>query len=264
MKERVISAIIALVIVIPIIIIGGLTFKIAVALIAAVGFWELARFKNEQRKTPILMRIIGLCSLLAVILSASNENGFTIDFKLITLIIFLTLIPLVFYHDNKKYNITDALFIIGSVFFLGIAFNYLIVVRAFDLDYLIFLLLITIFTDIFAYITGMLIGRHKMVPSISPKKTWEGFIGGTTLGVFISTVFYMSAFEYTGSILILILIITFLSIIGQMGDLVFSSIKRYYNKKDFSNIMPGHGGILDRLDSILFVMLAFSFIVYFL
>ena len=120
------------------------------------------------------------------------------------------------------------------------------------------------FTDIFAYVTGLLIGRHKLIPSVSPKKTWEGLIGGTVFGTFISTTFYISAFDYSGSILLLILIVMLLSLVGQMGDLVFSSIKRYYGKKDFSNIMPGHGGVLDRLDSLIFVMLAFSFIVYFL
>ncbi len=264
MKQRVISAIVALIIVIPIIFMGGLVFKIAVAALGTIGFWEMSRLKKDDRSVPLLMRIIGLCSMLVIILAANTNTGFAIDYKVITLIIFLTLIPLILYHDNKKYNIMDALSILGTVFFLGIAFNYLVVVREFDLNYLIFLLLITMFTDIFAYVTGSLIGKHKMVPTISPKKTWEGFIGGTIFGVFISTVFYIGAFDYTGNIFLLIVLVAFLSIIGQMGDLVFSSIKRYYNKKDFSNIMPGHGGILDRLDSILFVMLAFSFIIYFI
>ena len=264
MKQRVISAIVALIILVPIIFIGGIVFKLVVAAIGLIGYWEISRLKDKEKKTPLLIRIVGMISMLALILTAGSGDGFVIDYRVITLILFLILLPLVFYHNNKRYNISDALFIIGVIFFLGTAFNYLIVVREFDLNYLIFLLLLTMFTDIFAYVTGRLIGKHKMVPSISPNKTWEGFLGGTVLGVFISTVFYITAFSFTGNIFILIAIVTLLSIVGQMGDLVFSSIKRYYNTKDFSNIMPGHGGALDRLDSILFVMLAFSFVSYFL
>ena len=116
-------------------------------------------------------------------------------------------------------------------------------------------------TDTFAYLTGMLIGQHKLLESVSPKKTWEGLIGGTILGVFVSTVFYMTVVNASANILTVVSVTTFLSIIGQFGDLFFSAVKRYYGKKDFSNIMPGHGGILDRLDSIIFVMLAYSFFI---
>ncbi len=265
MKTRVISAIVALIIIIPIIFYGGLAFEIGVAIIGMIGLWELLKLRESERKFPILIKVITFLSFLAlVLLNTEYSDNFMLDYKVLALIIFLHLLPLVFYHDNKKYNITDALFLVGSIFFLGIAFNFLITVREFDLNYLIFLLLITIFTDTFAYITGMLIGRNKMIPSVSPKKTWEGFIGGTVFGVLISAAFYITTFNYTGNIFLLIFIVALLSIIGQMGDLVFSSIKRHFKTKDFGNIMPGHGGVLDRLDSILFVLLAFSFIMPYL
>ena len=265
MKTRIISAIVALIIAIPILIIGEWPFKIAVAILGVIGLHELLKLKEKEKKLPTLIKVITLLSFLALVLSNTGfNNNFMVDYKIITAIIFLSLIPLVFYHNNKKYNISDALYVMGVVFFLGVAFNFLIIVRDFDLNYLIFLLLITIFTDTFAYVTGLLIGKHKMIPSVSPKKTWEGCIGGTVIGTFISTMFYVNVFGFTGNIFILILIVMFLSIIGQMGDLVFSSIKRNYATKDFGNIMPGHGGVLDRLDSILFVLLAFSFIIPYL
>ena len=128
----------------------------------------------------------------------------------------------------------------------------------FDLKYLIFIMSITIFTDTFAYIVGRLIGKNKFAPTVSPNKTWEGFIGGLVFGTFISTVYYISVFNYSGNYLKIIFIIAILSTIGQIGDLVFSSIKRHYKIKDFGNIMPGHGGVLDRLDSIIFVSMAFN------
>ena len=107
----------------------------------------------------------------------------------------------------------------------------------------------------------MLLGSHKLLESVSPKKTWEGMIGGTIFGVLISSTFYHVVVDPNLPIYVLLIITTFLSIIGQFGDLVFSAIKRYYNKKDFSNIMPGHGGVLDRLDSIIFVILGFMFFI---
>ena len=103
----------------------------------------------------------------------------------------------------------------------------------------------------------MYIGKNKLAPSISPHKTIEGFIGGALMGTFVATTFYFTVIDSNISLVILILTTAFLSVIGQLGDLVFSSIKRTYGVKDFSNLIPGHGGILDRLDSIIFVILAF-------
>ena len=116
-------------------------------------------------------------------------------------------------------------------------------------------------TDTFAYITGLLIGKTKLLESISPKKTWEGIIGGTLFGTFISTMFYITGIDPSVNVIKIILVSAFLSILGSLGDLVFSAIKRYDGKKDFSNLMPGYGGILDRLDSLIFVLLGFMFFI---
>lgn len=261
MKKRILSAIVALLILIPIIVKGGYLFCFVASVIGLLGFRELMNLKEKEKDIPYVVKLIAAGSFVYLMLSNLDYQLFFADYKAITTILFFVLIPLVLYHDIKKYNINDALYLIGAIFFLGIAFNYLIVLRSFSMYYLIFLLLITIITDTFAHITGSLIGKHKLSPSISPNKTVEGLLGGTIFGTFISTIFYVSAFNYAGNIFLLILIVVFLSIIGQLGDLVFSGIKRYYGVKDFSGIMPGHGGILDRLDSILFVLLAFSFII---
>ena len=133
--------------------------------------------------------------------------------------------------------------------------------RHIDLKLFIFLFTITITTDTFAYITGMLIGKHKLLPEVSPKKTWEGVVGGTLMGIFVSAMFYHTCINPEFSYLYLILICAFLSVVGQIGDLVFSAMKRYFGIKDFGNIMPGHGGVLDRLDSIIFVILGFTFFI---
>ena len=152
-------------------------------------------------------------------------------------------------------------YLIGGVFFLGVSFSLFTLLRSEGLNILLYLLIIAIFTDTFALFTGLLIGKNKLLSDISPKKTVEGMVGGTVLGVFIASTFYNTFVDSTLPLYIVIFMTTFLSIIGQFGDLVFSAIKRYFGKKDFSNIMPGHGGILDRLDSIIFISLGFMFFI---
>ena len=156
------------------------------------------------------------------------------------------------------------MYLIGVLFFLGTAFNLLILVRNYNLLYLIFLVLITVITDTFAYITGSYIGKTKLSPYISPKKTWEGLLGGTFFGVLISSMFYYQVINTNVDVFVLAIMVTALSLLGQAGDLVFSSFKRYYDKKDFSNLIPGHGGILDRMDSLIFVLLGFVLVISFL
>jgi len=118
-------------------------------------------------------------------------------------------------------------------------------------------------TDIFAYVSGMLIGKHK-VTKISPNKSWEGYIIGTIMGTFIMSVFYTVFIGYQSNLLIVISIILLMSIMGQIGDLFFSAVKRGHNVKDFSNFIPGHGGIIDRIDSLIFTALIFVILMRYL
>ena len=263
MKKRILSAGIALAIFIPIFIIGGIPFAIAIYIISILALKEFLNAKTSRKNLPLFVEFISYIIYSLIVLSNINNSEmiFSIDFRVLAALFLIYLIPTVLYHNREQYSVTDAFYLIAGVFFLGVSFSLLIIIRNLNLDLIIYLFLITILTDTYAYITGSLIGRHKLLKEISPNKTWEGMIGGTIFGTIISVAFYILVIDPSISIYNISLITLFLSIIGQYGDLCFSAIKRYFNIKDFSNIMPGHGGILDRCDSIIFVMLGFMFFI---
>ena len=262
MKKRVISAIVALIICIPLLIIGGYPFYIGVSVLSVIGYYEIINLKERERKIPLFIKLLGLVTYLMIVLdNVVNSNVFLIDYKVLAIDAFALMLPIIFY-DKKKYNVNDALYLIGFSIFLGITFNFLMIFRNIDINYLIYILLITIMTDTFAHFFGTKIGKYKLCPSVSPNKTIEGAVGGAIMGTFISSVFYLTVFG--GKMLIVILISLMLSIVAQCGDLVFSAIKREYDVKDFGKIMPGHGGVLDRFDSLLFSILIFSIVASYL
>lgn len=265
MKTRVLSAIVALALMVPIFIQGGIVFNLTIYLLGILALKEFLGVKNKKKDIPTFIKFISYILLtLIMLLNTSGEEVFTMDYRLVAGLFSMLLIPTVLYHDRKRYSVNDAFYLIGGIFFISIAMSLFILIRNMGLNILIYLFLISIITDTFAYFTGMLIGRHKLLEEISPKKTWEGMIGGTVFGTFIGVMFYLTVINAEISLPFIILTTLFFSIIGQFGDLVFSAIKRYFNTKDFSNLMPGHGGILDRFDSIIFIMLAFTFFMNFM
>ena len=260
MTKRVASAIVMVLIFVPFLIMGGIPFTILMAVLGVLGLYELLKIRGDvKKKFPVVMRL--LAYLMTIFLIVNNANSidlqYDLDYRLVSLIIFIFLAPMVFINNSKKYNLNDALFLVGSVVFIGLSFNLLTVIRNFNIAYIIYLFLITTMTDTFALFTGMFIGKHKLAPEISPKKTIEGAVGGSIMGTLIATAFYTTVISSSVPLVFLILITLALTAVGQIGDLAFSSIKRYYGKKDFSDLIPGHGGILDRLDSLVFVTLAF-------
>lgn len=261
MKQRLISAIVALIIIIPIFIIGGNLYNLTVYILSLLALKEFIGIRETKKPIPNFIKFISFIILTLLIIPhmENEELLYAIDLRVISSLFTVFLIPTVLYHDKKTYTINDAFYMIGGVFFLGTAFHLLILYRNISFDLMLYLVLITIMTDTFAYVTGKLVGKTKLIESVSPNKTWEGLVGGTIMGTVISVMFFSRIINPETPIFDIAIVTVFLSILGQLGDLVFSSIKRYFGKKDFSNIMPGHGGILDRLDSIIFVMLGYLF-----
>lgn len=249
MKKRVISAVVALAIIIPLIALGGIYFKIGMAVLSILSMYEILKLRKEL---PIFIKVISYVLItLSVIFS---------DVSLLPIILITMSVLLVFF-DKSEYNVNDFTFVTAFLVLLSTVFTYFIYIRNEDVNILIYLLLITILTDTFALFGGKLFGKHKLIEKVSSKKTIEGSIIGSAFGTIIPSIYYIYMVDPGANILTVIFMTLILSIIGQLGDLVFSSIKRYFNIKDFSNIMPGHGGILDRIDSITMVVLAYQIII---
>lgn len=252
MKKRVISASVLIMIVIPFLVIGKLPFRLFISLLSVLGLKELIDIRKNN--IPLYLKII---SYILICLFTIFNKSINLNYSLLLLLLLILFIPVVFINNDYKYNIEDALYLIGSIIFLGIGFNNFVLVREDSLFLVFYLVLITTMTDTFALFTGMFIGKHKLCEKISPKKTIEGAIGGSLVGTIIPTLFYIFVINSDINILLVILITFILTVVGQIGDLLFSSIKRHFDVKDFSNLIPGHGGILDRFDSLLLVIMVY-------
>lgn len=256
MKNRIISGAILVIIFVGSLLIDSCIWAILMSIVSLLALKELIDVKYCDKN---YLKMINILSSLFLLLIVLNNNYIKLpDMLIVAGLIICLLSPIVFYNV-KKYNIEDALYMISIVSFLGFIFNSLVSFRLDNINLCILILGISAITDTFALIGGTLFGRHKL-SKISPKKTWEGSIIGSLIGTIVGSIFYIN-FISSDSILSAVILSFVLTIFCEIGDLVFSSIKRYFNIKDFSNIIPGHGGILDRFDSIIFVTLGLVLII---
>ncbi|MBG9542091.1 phosphatidate cytidylyltransferase [Cytobacillus firmus] len=255
MKQRIITAIIFGAILLPIIIYGGMPIIILAYLLASIALYELLKMRNLS-----LFSIPGIISLLLLWIfllpkefqSILDDLNYTkIEVALFGVLLFLTYTV----ATKNKFTFDDVAFSIMSTFYVGIGFYYFMETRFADqgLTYLFFALFLIWATDSGAYFIGKSLGKKKLWPEISPNKTVEGSLGGVACALAVAVLFIIFT-DIDESLLGLLIITAILSVFGQIGDLVESALKRHYNVKDSGNILPGHGGILDRFDSLLFVL----------
>lgn len=258
MIKRVISAIVMAAIGIPAVIIGGNVFFIFAFLMSILALYEIIDTKETKKTLPVFIKVVSYLMLAIMFVMSSTGKIFSVDYRVISGLMTSMLLPLIFYK-RESYSINDAMYLIGFIFLISSFFNLVVYIRNMSegIEYLVYILLIAISSDTFAYISGNLIGTHKLIPSVSPNKSIEGTVFGVIFGTLIPCTYYYVTINDSTNILYLIVGTMFLSILGQLGDLVFSAIKRYFNKKDYSNLIPGHGGILDRVDSLLFITYGF-------
>lgn len=266
MKTRVISGAV-LVVIMGLVFWGMYTpvFGIFFALLSAIASYEILKTTKTENKAVFV-----LSSLFAFSVPLFLEYGFKFPFGIAVLIyVFAQLMIMLVNHQNTKFENASAS--IYSGVFIPFCFATFVLVRDLYKMYpdsiskhqALFLVVLGIscswLTDTCAYFVGVLFGKHKMTPVISPKKTYEGAIGGIVgcllLNMLILFLFNKYLFETPlFSYLSLALISILLSCSSMCGDLVASVIKRNYGIKDYGKIIPGHGGIMDRFDSCLFVM----------
>jgi phosphatidate cytidylyltransferase len=257
--QRLASGIIYLVILIGSLLLGKFTFGAVFLLIAMLALSEYYSLAEIYGKS--IPAILGLISGAVVFTLAFLVFSNIIDIQYLALaavLPVLLLIPALYTPRPDFLNEYAKIFLalLYVVFPLSAA-NYLVFPAcaggAYTYHIVLGILILVWINDTAAYLTGTAFGRHKLIPHISPKKSWEGLIGGTLLTLGAS--FLMN--RIMGDMLTIqnwLVLAVIVSIFGVYGDLTESLIKRNAGKKDSGNIMPGHGGILDRIDSILFVM----------
>ncbi|WP_182199189.1 phosphatidate cytidylyltransferase [Paraliobacillus salinarum] len=258
MKQRIITAIIAILLFFPFIFIGGIPFYSVMFLIGTIGLMELLHMrKMTSYPIPIFFTLVLLWILL---LPNDNPlfNGIDTNKSEFTLFIVLLLLGYTVLVKNK-FTFEDAGFLVLSAIYVGLGFYYFIETQMLGLEYIFYGILVILATDTGAYFFGRAFGKHKLWPEISPNKTIEGAIGGILLACFVAIIFQLLAPVHS-SMIIVIIVTVFASIFGQIGDLVESAFKRHYHVKDSGKLLPGHGGILDRFDSWLFVFPFLHFI----
>lgn len=281
MKIRIITAIIAAAVFIPILIFSYTwVFPCAMAFGCVLGCLEMISCAGQKKNFWLIIPISVFAALAPIGVRYFYKNIVTISFsssfgEFIKLAVCAAVVLVIYIFGvavfaNKKLPITDAAMIAAGCLYIISAFVAIIYIR----DYVWqgqFVYLLIFFsawmTDSFAYFTGRLLGKHKLIPSVSPKKTVEGAIGGIVFGVlttvgfgFVIETFFNPEGLISANYLSLAISGIFLSVVSQIGDLIMSVIKRHYNIKDYGKFFPGHGGILDRFDSIIAVSLVMAVI----
>ncbi|HFR3954673.1 phosphatidate cytidylyltransferase [Streptococcus suis] len=254
LQKRVIFGGIALAIFIPFLLVGGMAFQFFVGLLAIIATAELIKM---HRLAP--NSIEGVLAILAsLVLALPLQNYLTFlptdgNYTAYAIVVFLLLGSTVF--NIGHYNYSDVVFPIASSFYVGIGFHSLILARMDGLNKVFFALCLVWATDIGAYLIGRQIGRRKLLPKVSPNKTVEGFVGGILSAVVVAIIFLIVDKSLLAgySFGMMMLLVVIFSIFSQFGDLVESAIKRHFGVKDSGKIIPGHGGILDRFDGMIFV-----------
>ena len=263
MRQRIITAVIAMALFLPILIYGNIPFLALIYAMATIGLYELIKMK----KMP-LMTISSVLSfmLVWVLLIPDRYNYFfeTIHYEKMDIVIIIAFLLLVITVISKNaFTFDDAAFLLLASLYIGVSFYYFFATRDADhgLVTILFVLITIWVTDSGAYFVGRSLGKRKLWPEISPNKTVEGFLGGVGSAIIVAILFYLlSTIDYNISKLIVMALL--ISIFGQLGDLVQSAYKRHYGVKDSGNILPGHGGILDRFDSLLFILPILHFFIF--
>lgn len=247
------SSVILMLITISTIVLGGNVLFATIMAISLIGLYEL--YKTVQLERSLLGGIGYLGGILYELLILFKLEQYTLPLLFAVILVLLTAYVFTF----PKYQTEHISMVFFGIFYVAVMLSFVYKVRILsDGAILVWLIFIGAWgSDTSAYSVGMLIGKHKFLPKLSPKKSLEGCIGGVAgaalLGFIYGTIFKNTLSSVANPGLEYALIGGASSIISQIGDLAASAIKRDHNIKDYGSLIPGHGGILDRFDSIIFV-----------
>ncbi len=269
LAQRIVTAVVGIIAAIFIVNYGQWVFAVAALVLTALAWHE---FYNMMVKREIeVAYFLGLVSvgLLWAIAWVGNPQETVAVLLLATLIILAKTVV-----AHARFNLRDAAYTIAGVLYIGLSFAHLVLLRFSDQSlyiatklgvlsagalYLWLAFVGTWAADTFAFFVGSRFGRHKLAPAVSPGKTWEGVAGGLVGSVVgVTALGGLGFLPLVHSVAIGLLV----GVVAPLGDLVESSIKRYAGVKDSGRLLPGHGGVLDRFDSIMFVAPAVYYYLY--
>lgn len=270
MLKRIITSIVALAILFPILWFSDtVVFCIAIGIISTISMFEMFRCMGKHRSLEICVPLYIFSAVSPFLMRYINLRNFVLVSFICAALYLLYLFTLIV-CSHGKITFEDGAAIFTASLYIITSYNSIIYLRDFDNNGQYIYLLIFIgawITDTFAYFTGYFFGKHKLIPDVSPKKTVEGSIGGI---IFCSLFFVLYGvivdkfFGQNANVVFLLISGIIISVISQIGDLIMSVIKRHYGIKDYGKIFPGHGGMLDRFDSILAVSLGLCTICMFI
>lgn len=263
-KARLLSGIVLVLLAILLVTKGGILLYSVSAILSLVGMFELYRVMGIEKKALGAAGYLACITYYGMVWFDGHEH--------VTLmaVAALMLIMTIYVFTFPKYGTEQVTVAFFGIFYLGIMLSYLYQVRAMaDGKYLVWLIFLSSWgCDTCAYCVGMLFGRHKLAPILSPKKSIEGAVGGVAgsalLGFGYSCLFGEQMLEIANPQMACAAACAIAAVISQIGDLAASAIKRNHDVKDYGHLIPGHGGVLDRFDSVIFTAPAIYFALYFL
>lgn len=254
---RTITGIIFIGVIAVIFILGYTTMLVVLGIISLMGIWELLR-ATKILYTPFAVTAF-IADILFYVLIGFYDREYVTLYMVFLFAIFAIADIIIYILNYPKYSLTELFGSYFSVFYIGVTLSFLYITRVHAWGaYLVWLAVASSWgADVFAYLGGMLIGTHRVFPTISPKKTREGCIcgilGAGLLGFLYALCVHWVLTDFSLELLIFPVVCMLGAVISLFGDLFASAIKRTVGIKDYSNILPGHGGILDRFDSIILV-----------
>ncbi|MBQ7600122.1 MAG: phosphatidate cytidylyltransferase [Clostridia bacterium] len=256
MLKRIITGLVLIIVLfVPLCIFSGTpAYPIVVSLLGGIAVFEITRCTGLHRNIPVLCASVlfmlseGLCSWFV-----PEQHRLIVMFTIFTVYLLFMLFVLVFSKGKIDFSVFASQFF--GVFYVTLGFTCIVMIRLLNDHIYLPVLIGPMVTDISAYFVGKFLGRHKLIPEISPKKTVEGSVGAIIITVIAFGIYGAVTGEPAGlpvpGFVVMGIAGAIVSVVSQVGDLVMSAMKRKFGIKDFGNIFPGHGGLMDRVDSII-------------